>query len=61
MALSADANYLDWLPGRLLNDRDRSPALQRIKTVFARRLSDTVTGKFNMPQPAWAAKSGGRG
>lgn len=55
MALSADSNYLDWLPGRLLNDRDRSPGLARIKTIFSNRLSNTVTGKFNLPQPAWAA------
>lgn len=59
MALSADSNYIEWLTGRLLNDRDRSPALARIKTIFARRLAETVTGKFNMPQPAWAARTPG--
>jgi hypothetical protein len=55
-ALSADSNYLDWLPGRLLNDRDRSPALVRIKHIFSRRLADNFPGKLHLPQPAWASK-----
>lgn len=55
MSLSANSDYLDWLTGRLLSDRDRSPALARIKASFTRRLADTL-GKFNLPQPAWSAR-----
>lgn len=56
MALSANSDYLDWLPGRLLNDRDRSPALQRIKQIFARRLSEGTDKKVTLPQPPWASR-----
>lgn len=56
MALSASTNYVDWLQGRLLNDRDRSPALVRIKQIFARRLSDEGATKIILPQPAWASR-----
>lgn len=56
MALSANSNYLAWLPGRLLNDRDRSPALSRIKAIFMRRLIEGGMAKPYLPQPAWASK-----
>lgn len=57
MALSADRNYVDWLQGRLLNDRDRSPGLARIKQIFVRRLTQEGLGKkYNMPMPAWASR-----
>lgn len=56
MALSANQDYLDWLPGRLLNDRDRSPALHRIKQIFVRRLSENSSVKVVLPQPAWASR-----
>lgn len=57
MSLSADRNYVDWLQGRLLNDRDRSPALARIKQIFVHRLNQEGVGKkYNLPQPAWAGR-----
>jgi hypothetical protein len=56
MALSADSHYVMWLQGRLLNDRDRSPALQRIKTIWSRRLIEGGTPKPNLPSPNWASK-----
>ena len=56
MALSANSDYLDWLQGRLLNDRDRSPAMGRIKAVFARRLGDNTDIKPMLPQPAWSSR-----
>jgi hypothetical protein len=57
MALSASGNYLDWLIGRTLNDRDRSPCYGRIKSIFVKRLaSDNSDKKPIMPAPPWAAK-----
>ncbi len=58
MALSASSNYLDWLQGRLLNDRDRSPGLIRIKAIFTRRLETLRNEKVKLPQPAWQNKTG---
>lgn len=57
MSLSADGDYLAWLPGRNLTERDRSPCYSRIKTIFSRRLGDDNNGKRPMlPAPAWASK-----
>lgn len=53
MGLSADADYLGWLIGRNLSDRDRAPCLRRIKEIFTRRLN--AKGKpAKMPAPAWS-------
>lgn len=56
MSLSADGDYLDWLQGRNLNDRDRSPCYSRIKGIFARRISGDTEKKASLPSPAWASK-----
>lgn len=57
MSLSADGDYLNWLPGRQLSDRDRSPAYARLKSIFSRRLATEMKGKKpNLPSPAWASK-----
>lgn len=53
MALTADSRHMDWLVGRMLNDRDRAPAYNRMKVIFAARLY-TEKGKIKMPAPAWA-------
>lgn len=57
MSVSADRNYLDWLPGRVMGDRDRSPCYGRLKQIFARRLQEeNRDGKRPLlPQPAWAS------
>jgi hypothetical protein len=55
-SLSASSSYMDWLVGRLLNDRDRSPALVRIKTIFVRRLIESGVAKPYLPSPSWASK-----
>lgn len=53
MALSADADYLQWLQGRAMTDRDRAPAYSRISAIFRKRMKEhDVVGK--MPGPAWA-------
>lgn len=54
MSLSTDSTYLDWLVGRQLGNRDRSPAYARIKAAFVRRLQQDTGHKHLLPQPAWA-------
>lgn len=64
MSLSADASYVDWLVGRKLGDRDRSPAYSRIKTIFSRRIADDMKidkGKVYLPQPPWQHSTGHQG
>lgn len=57
MSVSADSEYLAWLVGRNLGDRDRSPCYSRLKSIFARRLAeDTSGGKASLPSPAWASR-----
>jgi len=58
MALSADSQYLDWLVGRHIGDRDRAPGYNRIKSIFASRLKTDTGHKHNLPAPAWS--HGGR-
>lgn len=61
MAVSADAAYAEWLVGRQLTERDRSPGYARVKALFAKRL-ELDTGKaVKLPSPSWAsARSGAR-
>lgn len=58
MAVSANKDYLDWLVGRNMNDRDRSPCYARLKAIFMGRLREEAKGdrKPSMPQPAWSSK-----
>lgn len=57
-SVSADADYLDWLPGRNLTDRDRAPAYGRLKKIFGARLTQDSGGKRKptLPHPAWSSK-----
>ncbi len=55
MALSANSQYMDWLVGRRQSTTDRSPCYQRVKAIFARRLSEELGRKILLPQPAWSA------
>lgn len=57
MSLSANADYLDWLVGRHLGERDRSPAYHKIRNAFAHRLEIETGKKPSMPAPAWASHS----
>ena len=54
-SLSADTAYLEWLVGRQLSERDRSPAFNRIKKIIAKRLEMELGKKILLPQPAWVA------
>ena len=52
--LSSEAAYLDYLVGRQLTDRDRSPCYARLKACVTRR-AETETGKrVKLPMPSWA-------
>lgn len=57
MSLSADSNYVDWLAGRAMGERERRPAYNRIKSIFANRIAEDFGDKkvAKLPQPAWAA------
>lgn len=55
MSVSATSDYIDWLQGRNLSDRDRSPCYGRLKSIFVKRLSEG-SEKPRFPQPAWASK-----
>jgi hypothetical protein len=56
MALSADAAYSDWLVGRALTERDRSPCYKRIKDIFAARIQKDRGGdRPKLLQPAWVS------
>ncbi len=58
MSLSADGHYLDWLVGRVMSDRDRSPAYSHIRSIFAARLrADMPEANPKMPQPAWCSSA----
>jgi hypothetical protein len=57
-AMSAASGYLDWLVGRNLSDRDRSPAYMRIKAVVAKRYHEETGRKPRLPQPPWSASVG---
>jgi hypothetical protein len=54
MSLSADTHYVDWLLGRHLGERDRSPAYDRIKHLFTIRLANEMGVKPKLPAPAWS-------
>jgi hypothetical protein len=56
-AMTASSNYMDWIIGRQLNERDRSPCYTRIKTIFTKRLEGEVSKKIMFPSPPWAAAS----
>jgi hypothetical protein len=58
MALTADATYNDWLSGRQLREKDRSPAYNKIKSIFVKRLEEELGKKVSFPQPSWVSHTG---
>jgi hypothetical protein len=56
MALSAESQYLDYLVGRQLNDRDRAPAYSRVKAIFQRRHFQETGKSIKLLTPSWAHK-----
>lgn len=59
MGVSADADYSDWLVGRHLCERDRSPCYQRLRNIFIKRLREEAgSEKVFMPVPSWFVGGG---
>lgn len=60
MSVSANQLYIDWLKGRQMSERDRSPCYRHLRGIFSARLRDEIgPGKhIKLPQPSWF---GGRG
>lgn len=56
MSVSADTSYLDWLVGRMMGERDRSPCYMRLKAIFLKRLQEGSTKKVMMMSPSWASR-----
>jgi hypothetical protein len=54
MSLSAETQYLDYLVGRHMGDRDRAPAYTRITNICASRIREETGKKAMFPRPAWA-------
>lgn len=59
MAASADKQYVDWLLGRNMAERDRAPCYRRLRTIFTLRLPSAGVGdpqgrtRIRLPQPIW--------
>lgn len=54
MGLSTGDDYMSWLVGRGLVDRDRAPAFNRIKAIIGRRINRGGEKRIMFPQPEWA-------
>lgn len=55
MAVAANAQYVEWLLGRGLRERDRSPAYNRLKAIFAGRIGGMAYGRPILPSVDWAS------
>src|SRR6266852_5396517 len=59
MSVSAAADYLEWLVGRQMGERDRAPCYARLCALFVKRLQDgrdPKDVKVMLPRPVWAAR-----
>jgi hypothetical protein len=56
MSVSASADYLEWLVGRQMGERDRTPCYGRLRSIFVKRLESEKGIKVMFPQPAWAVR-----
>lgn len=59
LSVAATASYIDWLVGRNTTERDRSPAYNRLKAIFVKRIKEEVGKAVSMPSPPWASSGGG--
>lgn len=57
-SVAATPDYTDFLLGRNMSERDRSPAYMRVKTIIQRRYAVQQNKKALMPSPAWAGHTG---
>jgi hypothetical protein len=60
LSLSAADDYIEYLVGRRISDRDRAPSYNRMKAIFARRYWDEHKQKLLLPSPPWAHAESGR-
>lgn len=58
LSLSAKPDYMEYLVGRRVSDRDRAPAYNRLKTIFAARHITDTSQRLLLPSPSWAHGSG---
>lgn len=58
MSVSAESTYVEWLMGRKVGERDRSPAFARLKAIFAKRIEADTGVKPRLPGPSWAHGGG---
>lgn len=56
MSASADSGYLDWLVGRNMVERERSPCYLRLKSIFTKRIQQDTAKKVLLPKPSWASR-----
>ncbi len=56
MSLAASSEYNDWLVGRNVSERDRSPCYERMRKIFMHRLSEDGVKNAKFPSVAWAKK-----
>jgi hypothetical protein len=54
MSVAANSDYSDWLVGRQIGERDRSPCYARLRSIFTDRLRNEMhTNAIKFPQPHW--------
>lgn len=58
LALSASKEYVEYLVGRRVTERDRSPAYNKMKALIAQRYLLDTKQKLHLPGPAWAHGGG---
>lgn len=59
MSVSAARDYVDWLGGRSMNERDRAPCYGRLKAIFSARIMEDRGGKKPLlVRPPWDTGSG---
>jgi len=61
LSVSADKEYVDWLIGRTITDRDRSPCYKRLRNTFINRMRIDQMVNLKLPSPTWYASGGGHG
>lgn len=54
MSITSASDYIDWLQGRPMRERDRAPCYMRLKSIFVARLKDERFDNIKMPSPPWA-------
>lgn len=56
MSVAADNLYNDYLLGRQLRERDRSPTYSKLKSIFAKRIETETGERPRLPSPNWGGR-----